>query len=314
MLNATNGAFADLDIGNNGIGPVPRFDPVRTFVWAGVPWTGALIGMRLVWVGIALGIALAAALFFSRFDPAREAYRSAANAQRSATNTAHQAPGVELQPAVALPVTLSPALRTRFTFGHVLRAELRLLTKDLRWWWYLVAAGLIVAGFLLPTGVARAYALPITWLWPILVWSGLGTREWRYHTAPLIFSAAHPLGRQLPATWLVGVLVTILTGSGVAANLLFAGDVIGLLTCGIAALFIPTLALALGAWSGGSKLFEIVYLMLWYAGPMNKILPQLDFMGASRTAMGVSLPIVYLLATVVLFSMAVAGRRRQVHG
>ena len=55
-------------------------------------------------------------------------------------------------------------------------------------------------------------------------------------------------------------------------------------------------------------------MALWYAGPMNKILPQLDFMGASRTALGAGLPLVYLLATLVLFSIAVAGRRRQLQG
>ena len=310
MLDATNGAFEHLDLGNNGIGPVPRFDPVRTFVWTGVPWTLGLIGVRLIWVGVAFAIALFAALFFSRFDPARERHRSATGDQRPATND-EQLPGVELPPASMLPVTLSPVLPARFTFIRVLRAELRLLLKQLRWWWYVVAAVLVVAGVLLPAGVARTYLLPITWLWPILVWSGLGVREGRYHTAPLVFSAAHPLGRQLPATWLAGVLVTVLTGAGVAAKLLLAGDGPGVLAWGVAALFIPTLALTLAVWSGGSKLFEVVYLVLWYAGPLNQIVPPLDFMGASQAAPAAGMPLAYLLATLALLSIAQAGRRRQ---
>ena len=314
MLDATTAAFPNLDIGNNGIGPVPRFGPVQTFVWEGVPWTPAMIGARLIWVGVAFAIALFAALFFSRFDPAREGHRPATNDQQPTITTKQQPSGAELPPVPALPVALSPALRTRFTFGRVLLAELRLLRKGLRWWWYLVAAVLVVAGLLIPAGLARQYLLPITWLWPILLWSGLGAREGRYHTAPLVFSAAHPLGRQLPATWLAGVLVTALTGSGVAANLLLAGEGMGLLAWGVAALFIPTLALALAVWSGGSKLFEVVYMVLWYAGPMNKILPQLDFMGASSKATAAGMPLVYLLATLALLGVAVVGRRRQVQG
>ncbi len=89
---------------------------------------------------------------------------------------------------------------------------------------------------------------------------------------------------------------------------------LGPMALGVGALFIPILALALAVWSGGSKLFEVVYLVLWYAGPMNKILPHLDFMGASGMALGVRLPLVYLLATLVLFSLAIVGRRRQLQG
>ncbi len=88
----------------------------------------------------------------------------------------------------------------------------------------------------------------------------------------------------------------------------------GLLAWGVAALFIPTLALALAAWSGGSKLFEVVYMVLWYAGPMNKILPQLDFMGTSSKATAAGMPLVYLLTTLALLGVAVVGRRRQVQG
>jgi hypothetical protein len=35
------------------------------------------------------------------------------------------------------------------------------------------------------------------------------------------------------------------------------------------AIFVPTTALACAAMSGTSRLFEIVYLILWYVGPMN---------------------------------------------
>ena len=48
----------------------------------------------------------------------------------------------------------------------------------------------------------------------------------------------------------------------------------------IGALFIPSLALALGIWSGSRKLFEVVYMLWWYAGPINQV-DTLDFMGAS---------------------------------
>ena len=186
------------------------------------------------------------------------------------------------------------------------------MRASLHWWWFVIAAGLIVGGLLAPTNVAQQYLLPAAWLWPLLAWSALGTREARHQTAQLVFSAAHPLGRQLPATWLAGVLVTALTGSGVALNLLLAGDMTSLLAWAVATLFIPSLALALTVWSGSGKLFEVVYMLLWWFGPLNQLVPQLDFMGVSDSARAGGMPLVYLAATLALLGGAVVGRRWQI--
>ena len=45
------------------------------------------------------------------------------------------------------------------------------------------------------------------------------------------------------------------------------------------ALFIPSLALALGIWSKGQKLFEVLYISLWYMA-LNKVYAA-DYLGAS---------------------------------
>ena len=319
MLRSTAAAFPNLDFGNNSIGPVPVIwaAPLQTFVWAGVQWTPLVITRRLFWIVGAIAIALLAALFFNRFDPARERHRRTKDERRK-TREAKPVETTLLHPQTATyeklaTLRLAPldTARMRFSLWRVFLAELRLLRKGLRWWWILVAVALVLAGALLPIDVARRYLLPFTWLWPLLIWSNLGTREVRHHTAGLVFSSAHPLGRQLPATWLAGVLVTALTGSGIAFNLLRTGDPTGLTAWAAAVLFIPSLALALTIWSGSSKLFEVVYLALWYFGPMNQILPQADFIGASGAVAGTA--VAYLLAAFALLGAAFLGRQRQLH-
>ena len=52
-----------------GINPVEA--PLSTFYWAGIQWTPEIVLQRLAWLGVAAGIALGAAIFFDRFDPAR---------------------------------------------------------------------------------------------------------------------------------------------------------------------------------------------------------------------------------------------------
>jgi hypothetical protein len=85
--------------------------------------------------------------------------------------------------------------------------------------------------------------------------SVLGTRETQHRTEGLIFTNPHPIRRQLPATWLSGLAVALLTGSGVALRLALSGEWSALLAWTVGALFIPALALALGVWTGSGKAF-----------------------------------------------------------
>ncbi|HEX6865462.1 MAG TPA: ABC transporter permease, partial [Thermoanaerobaculia bacterium] len=146
-------------------------------------------------------------------------------------------------------------------------------------------------------------------IWPILLWSSLGNREARHATSELVFSAAWPIRRQLPATWAAGFLLAIVTGIGVGVRLAVAGDWPALGAWAVGAAFIPTLALAMGVWSGTSRPFEAVYLALWYIGPLQRV-AALDFMGAVPEGVNMGVPVAYLVATVALGVAAVAGRRR----
>jgi hypothetical protein len=105
--------------------------------------------------------------------------------------------------------------------------------------------------------------------------------------------------------WAAGVVVAMLTGGGYALRLFVSGDWQGLLAWFAGALFIPSLALALGVCSGTSKPFEAVYTVWWYLGPLNHA-PGLDFIGRTSTA---SQPAYYLALTVMLLATAYFGRR-----
>jgi hypothetical protein len=275
---------------------------LQTFEWAGMAWTPAQVGGRLLWAGVALGLALLAALFFNRFDASAYRAKRTSPAKTEAVPEAGTAP---VSPAATLAGELTRA-PFRFSAAAVVRAELRLLLKGQRWWWYAGALGLIAAGVLAPPEATRPVVLPLAWIWPVLIWSGLSSREARYATGAMVFSAARPLTRQLPAAWLAGVAVAAVAGSGVLITLARMGDAAGLLAWAVGALFVPALALALGAWSGGSKLFEVIYLLWWYTGPLNG-LAGMDFMGARAGDLWPA----YLVLTLALLAAAGVGRWRQ---
>jgi hypothetical protein len=292
------------------LGGIERSEPIQVMQWDGLDWTAELLLSRLLWILAAAGVALAAAVFFDRFDPARgrvrEAKKRPAGANGGVVEEAIAAP----LPAIHL--TPLPEASRRFRFLDVLRAELRLLLNGRRWWWA-GAAGFLIASLAAPLDAVQKVVLPLAWMWPMLLWSSLGNREIRWDTTALLFSAARPLGRQLPATWLAGVALALLTGSGAAIRFLVAGQWDSLGAWAVGALFIPTLALTLGLWSGSSKLFEVLYLVIWYIGPMNQV-PAMDYSGATTAGLASGMPLVFLGATALLLAAAVVGRRRQLAG
>lgn len=182
--------------------------------------------------------------------------------------------------------------------------------KGCRWWWYAVAAGLLVAQWAAPLALSRGPFLGVAWIWPVLIWSAMGAREARHDTHELILSAANNLSRQLPACWLAGVAVAAVTGGGAAVRLLLAGQFSGMLAWSAGALFVPALALALGVWSGTSKVFEALYTTLWYIGPLNGV-PGFDFTGGASGALTVRYALVHLALSGALLLGALLGRRRQ---
>lgn len=309
MLKATGASFPELDAGNTSIGPVPSFlagEPLQTFVWAGTTWSSVEILARLRWIIIGFGIVLLAALFFNRFDPSRGRYRG--NKKPVVTEPSNpQAKRLSEKP-FELNLSALNSSAIRFNFMRVVWAELRLIRKGLPRLWFVVTAGLFIAGVVTSPEVARLYILPVTWLMPILAWSQLGAREMQNRAEGLVFSNAHLLQRQLPAMWLAGILIAMLTGGGVAINLVMNGDITGMVTWTLATLFIPALAIALAIWSGGSKLFEVMYLGIWYFGPVNHLVPPLDFLS---TATGTQ--VFYAVVVIALLAAAFFGRRNQLN-
>jgi hypothetical protein len=294
-----------------GVNPAWAGTP-QTFHWAGVRWTLKVMLGRLGWVGAALAVVAVASLALTWAERELGVRLRLGRRGSEPSDRGHLAGAREGAEPLARQVSIAPlpAEASRFRFTPVLRAELRLALRGQPWWWYLGALGWAVGGLLASADAARAYLLPAAWLWPLLIWSVMGTRAARYRTDELVFSTPRPLRRQLPAIWLGGVVVAVVTGSGVALRLMLDGLWPAVFAWAVGALFVPTLALTLGVWSGSGKAFEGLYTALWYVGPVNQ-LTALDFLGATDEAVSAGVPLAYLALTLVLMGLAVVGRRRQ---
>ncbi len=285
--------------------------PIKTFLWNGMEWDPTLIATRFIGIAVSLVLLALAALFFSRFDPGKlgrpvRAKKTSEPKNNLFARFASWSGQITERLGIG---SLFQAGIFRSNFAQMVLAELKLILKGQHWAWYGGALVLWVGGLLSkPDGMV--YWLMAIMIWPVLVWSKLGTRETRYRTAQMVFSTAHPLLRLLLSTWIAGVLVSLLLGSGALINFASHGQTtqLGALLFGL--VLASSCALALGVWSGTSKVFEVVYLLAWYVGILNQA-PGLDFVGTTLNAVVFRQPAGIALFLAICLLLAVVGRKRQ---
>ncbi len=288
------------------------FAHTAQFLWPGFHWTLGGILLRLEWVALAAVVCVCALYWFKRFDPDHLASTARRRANPFLSGWGRK-PGTQGQSieskwtSAALPQFFqdrySPlrGYLQQFQFMEVLRAELRLMLRSVPVWIYI---GMGIANFvpLVAPRSTNMNLLPLEWLVPVLLWSQMGTREQRNNTAALLFSTPHSFLRQLPAQWAAGVLVALLASCGMLLRSVRFGDPHLFAACLTGAIFIPSLAIACGVWSNTPRLFEALYVGLWYMAVNGA--PFADFMGMTPH----SQPAQFLLLGVFLFAAALARR------
>ena len=248
---------------------------LRTFTWPGIDWTGGIVMARLALLLLAAVIAVIPSLWFDRFDaPPAPARRRPAGWVRG-------------QEALA---------RLAGRLGLV-GAELRMVIAGQPAWWLLGLFGVVLAGLVNPE------AFVVGWLWPLAAWSTLGCRAERDGTLPLLLSTPGGVARPVLSAWGAGAVLAAFAGLGTLSRSLADPTALAAFAAGCA--FLPALALACGVWSRGPRLFEVIWLFVWYLGPLNRA-PGLD-VARTRSPLVIS---AWLAAAAALLALAIAGRAR----
>jgi hypothetical protein len=245
------------------------------FRWSGLDLTAGLVAQQL---GLLLATVLAAllpALWFTRFDAAGN--HGTGTAPMPTEDTAPPAPAFAATAAPRTPVVIGRPL------AGLCAGELRVLVKGLSRWWWSGLLGLTLAALVVPVSGGANLVPLLAWVWPVLLWSRLGAQAHEHDVHLLTGAGAAPRSRLL-AEWAAGAAVAGLAGIGPLLRMLLGGDLPGVAAWAAGAAFIPALALLLGSLSRSARLFQLVYLMLWYA--VANGLAAIDVMGAVRGQAG----------------------------
>jgi hypothetical protein len=250
-----------------------RDEAFRTIDWPGFDPALGFVLNRLTLVLIAVALALLPALWFARFDPARKPFHG-----KAVPSAPDEDPGPANPRSTGLAALPTQVPRAGATFGRQAWGEFRILVQGVSRWWWLVAASLTIIGALVPMSVLPTLLLPI-WVWPVLIWSRLGSQRVELDLEGLL--RAYPRARRrVLAEWSAGVLLTAGVAIGPGLRMALGDDLPGLAAWVGGALVIPSAALLLGVISRSHRLFQALYLPLWYL-VVNGV-AGLDYMGAVR--------------------------------
>lgn len=303
--------------------------PLRTFIWHGVEPSSGFTTGRLVLIVVAAVLAALPATWFGRFDPARTRLPRGGGARipgDGETVTSPAPAAVLAAPADGQAARLAPSpvykslppagTRSALAAGRLLAGEARILVQGTPRWWWLVAAAINLAGLAVPAslvkpaGASTALLLAAAWIWPVLIWSRLGTQ--RHENGLDTLLGAYPgVYRQLAAEWAAGLLLTALAGLGPLFRMVASADGPGVAAWVAGALFIPALALLLGTASRTPRMFQALYVILWYAA-VNQV-KAADYMGTvlvnGRPAG--SSPLLFAGAAIAMFTVTFTIRAAQ---
>lgn len=288
-----NGSFT---IGS-GIG----ITEVKTFVWENVNWDINYIIPRIVWLLVAILVLFIAAI---KFD------RKALLTQKVTSNNVKISKKrriKELKNITADKITRFKSRDRTFNFLDMIIEEINLNLRGVSIWWFIFQGIFILNIVTVPKNIAFNSTIPAAFIVPIFVLAKAGTYDRRYKTESYMFAIENYKLKQLVSIWVANFTIMLIVSSSTMIKVAFCYEPVRALYVLIGVIFITSLAVFLGTVSGNSTLFELIYIVLWYAGPLNKV-KYFDFLGVSERKIEIHLPITYLLISLILIAVSVGYR------
>jgi hypothetical protein len=276
----------------------------RVFLWPGMPVAWHVISPRLKWIALGIAMVLLASLLFDRFTRAPGRLWRLFRWKRT-TETPVPLP---ISEALVVSLPTSPAIATSPGMAMLIAlvAEVR-LTLRRRWWYWLGCGALFIVAVLVSEESLRGLVLPLALGLPIGVIADLGCREHLHGTDELVLCAPRLQERYLMWKWGTGVIVAGLAQIGPLAIMTLGGQLSAAMALSVGIGFIVALAVACGVWTGGYRLFVVVYILLWWTliSGIDKNAPVwLDYAGVWYGGRNPPVTGLYLLLTLGLIGLA----------
>jgi len=248
-----------------------RPEPWSAVSWSEPQWNMVWIGYRLVWALPFVTLPFIGALALDRASDRSPGRRFGARGPAQLAVRLVRAALPKARPAAFDGFRrLRARCEERSSTVYAVLNEMTLQIKGHPALGYAAAAWLNIYAVLF----AKAYdlrhtALPLLTLLPMTIWSGMGSHERRHSVAPILYATPMSLVKHGLTGCAAAFVTVLLMTAGLTTKALVLGDMHLVLVLLGAAALAPAAASVFGAVSGSRRLFEVVFLMAWYSGPVK---------------------------------------------
>lgn len=278
----------------------------KVFYWNGIDWSISTIIKRCLWVVIAFLISVLSSVLLKPISKKYNKNRNISDyfinneqidVDRSVFNNKRNMTLEKLKPS-----------DYKFNFMQLVMIEIKLMIRGYSWFWYVILSILLYLTISLRLENVTNYCLPLIYLWTIPLWSQIGSQEFKNKTEKLLYQARYYKIHQLFAKYLSTVILFLLIGSTTITRLIIHEKGAIVISFLIAALFISSLSLMLGILTKSSKLFEVIFTIIWYLGPIHKVFP-FDFISFTGVNNILIYVFVYLFLSIAFLFIALFTRQ-----
>lgn len=240
---------------------------LKSFIWSGLDYQQINFAYSLAFLAITFALLIAAIFCFDRF--------------RETINTTDKKTAKIVDKFGEITGFIARIAQRIFgitNFGQLIYHEILILVNAMPSWWKLVLWCLVIAQCFAKQQVLFDNLIPSSWLMCGFALAAMGNQIRAYGTGDILHSSSASLLRQFSARFLAGVFVLLLTISGALFKLLFVGSIEAILSLLLSSFFIAALAILLGTLTNTKNAFGVIFIILWYAGPIQNN-ASLNFIG-----------------------------------
>lgn len=291
----------------NGFTVFGSISTINTFVWNGFKISTIMLLSRLQWVFISGVLLFFSTIKFDKFnEDSKIKIRRKCQTTNALDNSFLKRTGI---------TSINFSSYSKINFVNMVKEEIILSLKGQKKWLYIIALALIILSFCMNLENSLLFLVPILWIIPISVWSNMPVNEIKNNTYQIVYSTINYKPWSLLAKYIAGVIIALLMVIGILVNLILSCTWQYIYFIIIGAFFIPALSLFVGLWCNSEKLFEIIYIVIWYIGPINKVYG-IDFTGSQIKFLSINeiyIGLIYITLSLVMILLALfRGRIRKV--
>lgn len=268
MMSEAKDVYPNLSEGAS-FGYYPNDISIPTFEWGGLLIDSSFLLNRLFWICISFIIMIISAIIFNRFKERKD------NNIKYIDNRNNTVSINKNNEIFLLPIKK----RNSINFLFLLKSEMKLMFIGQKLWWYgIILASIVLSSFVVVDEGIKWISLIM--LLPMGMWSQMGCRE-RYYNLTMILKSCCPWQYKWITTLFSGLLVATLMSCGILIRFALDGSWKHFVGWSIGAAFVPVFAFAIGTIVENRKMFEGLYIALFYFGPINNM-GKLDFLSIQK--------------------------------